>query len=1241
MSVAGMAVTVAALVATGLATPASAAPAPSLQTATTLSPGSGLANGSTATLTTDAPFVVAGGTVETITQTFNPATAPVLANQAGLPDITTPEGYAVEYFNDGAWTSTPPTPDIYGRFPNLTKVRAVGSNTVNGWDSATSTQQYARTAASVQAPTKSFSGSGLGDGWDVFFGSGLAAGRIFNVYHHSGGTVGFECHNQRDGSACWTNPNIVFGSGQNGVAADVYSSAHSTGFYSAGSDSIYTFVSFNSAGGHLGMACVTNVSTSTPVPCATPLISLTSATAGYLTAGDAVQIGSKAYARGAASGQNLLCFDLATGAACAGQPFNIGAPSGSGAWEDTRLVALGTNVYFSTGTVLGCFDTVAGALCAGFNGGSNLAAVTQKSLFYTETTSGVPDQVCTYGNMSCWKLDGTAGTWPGGLTRHYSSITDGWGAVHISRTRMFYLNGSTVACYDFLTGAACANFNNASLGNYAYAYATDPANQECVWNNSDQGVITNLDWTTGLPCGQKSTVMFRYTDSVPRLSCADSGRVTSWGALVIHAPRALNIADARISVYTEGGALVPGWANVSVGSTSDTQTGTLDLSSLTVAASGPHPGFYVSFVGVDDVTGVVGDFTYSASAPQVCSVVYNFIPCPSGLGNGSADFPYALPSLTLDSLVEYSGAVNGSQTTSTTATRTSLTATDCLLAPAHGYVLTDITTLPLAGVKVYLYGPDTTTPLGWTLTDQSGYFSFPDLYPNTYQASVSGTGVDAGISGAATALTCLPGGECDNPLGTLLIPYVVHYDGNGNTGGTPPAQEYVSPGQVFTPTPSAGTLVKSHFHFLGWGLHETSTALIDTFTVTGDQTIYAVWELDTHTLTTVVDGGGSTTPAAGDHVYNYGDTITVTTEAAPGWAFTGWSGACAVFRSCDVFIDGDKTVTATFKRLHRLDVTIIGLGSAGPITGDYIEGAVLHFDPIAAAGYRFSGFSGDCTGAVCDVTLDRDHRVIVTFVRVFSLDTKVVGNGTVTAGGSFDRGATTSLVATPATGWRFAGWTGDCSGASNPLSVTVMSDMQCTANFTDQPLLLPVPSGRYAPSAANRSTIVWTAANHATKYRITVNGKVVCTTSALTCTVSMLLGPNSKVYAIALTDALVALPTQLKYRVSKPVRMFVVHFAESRSDLTTADKLRLRAEARKIVALGFTSVTVVGYTDGQGGASGAAPLSKARAAAVAKFLGKFVTVKVPTSGRGNTQFVADNSTETGRAANRRAEGWVK
>lgn len=69
----------------------------------------------------------------------------------------------------------------------------------------------------------------------------------------------------------------------------------------------------------------------------------------------------------------------------------------------------------------------------------------------------------------------------------------------------------------------------------------------------------------------------------------------------------------------------------------------------------------------------------------------------------------------------------------------------------------------------------------------------------------------------------------------------------------------------------------------------------------------------------------------------------------------------------------------------------------------------------------------------------------------YALNTMVVGNGLVHRTPDlplYNTGAVVSLSATPDPGWTFTGWSGDASGSTNPLSVTMNAAKNITATFT-------------------------------------------------------------------------------------------------------------------------------------------------------------------------------------------------
>jgi uncharacterized repeat protein (TIGR02543 family) len=151
--------------------------------------------------------------------------------------------------------------------------------------------------------------------------------------------------------------------------------------------------------------------------------------------------------------------------------------------------------------------------------------------------------------------------------------------------------------------------------------------------------------------------------------------------------------------------------------------------------------------------------------------------------------------------------------------------------------------------------------------------------------------------------------------------------------------------------------------------------------------------------------------------------VTITATADPGFSFTGWSGDCTGTDPCDLTMDADKSVTATFEAVpppHTLTVSVIGSGHVASGDGKidcpgdcselYDEGTAVTITATADPGFSFTGWSGDCTGTdPCDLTMDADKSVTATFEAL--------------------PGAPTGVAASPGNGMAVVTWTPPTSGA--------------------------------------------------------------------------------------------------------------------------------------------------------------------------------------------------------------------
>ena len=186
---------------------------------------------------------------------------------------------------------------------------------------------------------------------------------------------------------------------------------------------------------------------------------------------------------------------------------------------------------------------------------------------------------------------------------------------------------------------------------------------------------------------------------------------------------------------------------------------------------------------------------------------------------------------------------------------------------------------------------------------------------------------------------------------------------------------------------------------------------------------------------------------------------TVIAPATPG---SYWVGACVdqpelaedETNNCST----GEPITVTSQPASTLDVNKAGDGS-GQITSDpagidcgstctaqFGAGTDVTLSATPDPGSTFAGWSGDCSGLVCLLTMDDNRNVTATFTTdikwTLGVQKSGAGSGQVTSSpqgincgstcmAEFGNGETVSLSASPAPGSVFAGWGGACSGTGD------------------------------------------------------------------------------------------------------------------------------------------------------------------------------------------------------------------
>ena len=235
-------------------------------------------------------------------------------------------------------------------------------------------------------------------------------------------------------------------------------------------------------------------------------------------------------------------------------------------------------------------------------------------------------------------------------------------------------------------------------------------------------------------------------------------------------------------------------------------------------------------------------------------------------------------------------------------------------------------------------------------------------------------------------------------------------------------------------------------------------------------------------------GGGSVTTnlSSANNLFDIGTVVTLTAIPNLQSIFASWSSNVTSTGKLTgtITIDSAKTVTAAFNiKQYRLNLNnrtggtgtgTVEVRQGGSVLtgnsgyyGPFNSGTKITLRATASEGNVFAGWSpsvtstGQLTGTI---TMDDNKSVTATFnIKQYRLNLNNRTGGTVEVrqGGSvltgnsdyygpFKSSTIITLTATPSGGNVFAGWSGDASGTTNPISVTMTKDKTVALKFDKQ-----------------------------------------------------------------------------------------------------------------------------------------------------------------------------------------------
>ncbi|MFW5898782.1 MAG: InlB B-repeat-containing protein, partial [Candidatus Saliniplasma sp.] len=276
--------------------------------------------------------------------------------------------------------------------------------------------------------------------------------------------------------------------------------------------------------------------------------------------------------------------------------------------------------------------------------------------------------------------------------------------------------------------------------------------------------------------------------------------------------------------------------------------------------------------------------------------------------------------------------------------------------------------------------------------------------------------------------------------------------------------------------------------------------------VEGDYNITAVFELqyDFYELTVNTEGDGNVTvspePDATMGKYQEGTWVYLDSSPDPSWELSHWSGDLPEgheeYDQIGIYMDSDKTVTAHFVyvEMFELTVNIEGSGSVDifPDQAEYEDGTLVDIHALPSDGWEFSHWTGDIPdeyeySSYISVSMDRDRTLTAHFVEEipddvdrYHLDTVVEGSGYVDVDpwkSEYIDGDRVELTAVPEFGWEFVEWTGDASGTSSEITITMDGNKTIVAVFQQTAAEIEVTGFVVDPTEGDEPLTVSISAN--------------------------------------------------------------------------------------------------------------------------------------------------------------------
>ncbi|MBQ4140175.1 MAG: InlB B-repeat-containing protein [Clostridia bacterium] len=308
-------------------------------------------------------------------------------------------------------------------------------------------------------------------------------------------------------------------------------------------------------------------------------------------------------------------------------------------------------------------------------------------------------------------------------------------------------------------------------------------------------------------------------------------------------------------------------------------------------------------------------------------------------------------------------------------------------------------------------------------------------------------------SSTATTATYAAGGSFTTNANTKLyavwqydpVKYTISYDANGGSGA--PSSQTKTYDVALTLSTTVPT--RTGYTFKGWATSASATSATysagGSYTANSGATLYAVWQINTYTVSYNANGG-SGAPSAQTKTYGVNLTLSSTKPTRTGYTFQGWatsaSATSASYSAGSSYTSNSSTTLYAVWQINTYTVSYNANGGSGAPsaqTKTYGTALTLSSTKPTRTGYTFQGWatSSSATSASYSAGGSYTSNSGATLYAVWKINTYTVsynangGSGAPSAQTkTYGTALTLSSTKPTRTGYSFQGWATSASATS-------------------------------------------------------------------------------------------------------------------------------------------------------------------------------------------------------------------